>query len=70
MNFEIRSVNTKYNDGELTGVTVSYTARNEARSVSVNGNLELSAEAYKDNESISKLEELAKEHLLSEISAE
>lgn len=70
MNFEIRSVNTRYSEGQLSSVTVSYNARNENRSVSVNGNLDLTADEYKGNESIGRLEELAKEHLLNEISAE
>ncbi|GAE32457.1 hypothetical protein [Halalkalibacter hemicellulosilyticus] len=67
MNFEVRSVNTRYSDGEMVSVQVSYAARNSDRSVSASGNLVLSAEEYEGNESIAQLEEIAKDHLLEEI---
>jgi hypothetical protein len=67
MKFEIRSINTRYKEGEIDNVQISYTARNQDRSISVNGNLVLSAEEYARDESIGRLEEEAKQHLLSEV---
>ncbi|WP_078597107.1 hypothetical protein [Evansella clarkii] len=68
MNFQIRSVNTRYDENNnVKSVQVAYAAKNEERTISVNGNLELSAEEYAGNESIEKLEEKAKNHLLNEI---
>ncbi|MFA1820545.1 hypothetical protein ACDX78_10240 [Virgibacillus oceani] len=69
MDFQIRSVNTKYKDGEVSGVQVVYSAKTENRSVNVNGNFELSAEEYENNEAIDQLEAMSKEHLLNEINA-
>ncbi|GAB3801964.1 hypothetical protein [Virgibacillus kimchii] len=70
MNFEIRSVNTRYKDGDVSGVQVVYSAKTDNRSINVNGNFELSAEEYENNEAIEQLEIMAKEHLLTEINAE
>ena len=67
MTFEIRQVNTRYKDNAVDSVQVVYTARNNSRSVTINGNFELTAEEYEGNESISKLENMAKEHLLEEV---
>ena len=67
MTFEIRQVNTRYKDNAVYSVQAVYTARNNSRSVTINGNFELTAEEYEGNESISKLENMAKEHLLEEV---
>ncbi|QGH35126.1 hypothetical protein GI584_14210 [Gracilibacillus salitolerans] len=67
MNFEIRAVNTKYDNDEVTSVKVSYSAKNESRSVSVSGVFELTAEEYNQNSSIDALETEAQQHLLGEI---
>ena len=69
MKFEVRSVNMKYENNELVSVQVIYSARNEARTISINGNFELTAEEYAGNEAIERLEQLAKQHLMDEISA-
>ncbi|SFL38691.1 hypothetical protein SAMN04487943_101293 [Gracilibacillus orientalis] len=70
MNFEIRAVNTKYDNGEVTGVKISYSAKNETRSVNVSGVFELTAAEYNDNSSIGALETKAQQHLLDEINAD
>ena len=67
MKFEIRSVNTRYENGEVEAVGVNYQARNEDRTVNINGNFELSADDYNLNSSLPDLEKKAKEHLLNEI---
>jgi len=67
MKFEIRQINARYSDGELESVQVIYTSRNEERSVSINGNFNMTAEEYRDNEAIEQLEVLAKNHLLNEV---
>lgn len=69
MNFEIRSVNTRYEDGAVKSVHIAYAAKNASRSINVSGTLELSADEYAGNESIERLEELSKQHLLEEINA-
>lgn len=69
MKFEIRSVNTRYNDGVMTEVQVVYSAKNDDYTVNVNGNFTLTAEEYAGNEAIERLEQLAKQHLMDEISA-
>lgn len=70
MKFEVRSVNTRYENGEVVSVQVNYYAKNETRSVSVNGYFELTAEEYAGNEAIERLEQLAKQHTLNEVNAE
>lgn len=70
MKFEVRSVNMKYENNELVSVQVIYSARNETRTVSINGNFELTAEEYAGNEAIEQLEQLAKQHTLNEVNAE
>jgi len=70
MKFEIRQINARYSDGDLESVQVIYTSKNEERSVSINGNFNMTAEEYRDNEAIEQLEVLAKNHLLNEVNAE
>ncbi|WP_018934547.1 hypothetical protein [Gracilibacillus lacisalsi] len=70
MNFEIRSVQTKYNEGEATSVRISYSAKNEDRSVSISGVYELTAEEFNQDGSFDTLEAKAQEHLLNEIGTE
>lgn len=70
MKFEVRSVNMKYENNELVSVQVIYSARNETKTVSINGNFELTAEEYTGNEVIEQLEHLAKQHTLNEVNAE
>ncbi|GEM02975.1 hypothetical protein SAMN05421839_10583 [Halolactibacillus halophilus] len=70
MKFEIRSVNTRYSEGELVDVSLSYLGRDSERRVNVSGTFELTAEEYAGNEAIAQLEELSKNHALSVINGE
>lgn len=67
MNFEVRSINTRYKDSQIENVQVSYRAQNEARSLNGNGNFTLSAEEYAGNESFATLEHMSKQHLLDKV---
>lgn len=69
MNYEIRSVNMRYKDDEVETARVIYTARNKDRTVTINGNFDLTAVEYAKNEAVEQLEVMAKEHLMSEVSA-
>ncbi|WP_424475530.1 hypothetical protein [Oceanobacillus kimchii] len=66
MLFEIRSVNMRLSEGEVSGVQVVYSARNSDRSSTSNGNFDLTAEEYRGNEAIDRLKEMARDHLVAE----
>jgi len=60
LNFEIRSIETRYKEGEIKKVQISYNTRNDNRTVSFNGNFEMSDEEYEENKAMERLEEMAK----------
>jgi len=68
--FEIRSVNTKYEKGEIVGIHVQYSAREKDGYTSVSGRIEMTSEEYEGNEPIAKLEEAARRHLIELVSAD
>ncbi|MFA1818993.1 hypothetical protein ACDX78_02115 [Virgibacillus oceani] len=70
LNFEVRSINTRYSDDEVVSVQISYTTRNDNRTVSFNGNFELSDKEYEENKAMERLEEMAEEIFIEEVNAE
>ncbi|MCT1575707.1 hypothetical protein M3E13_19510 [Oceanobacillus kimchii] len=70
LTFAIRSINTRYREGQLSNVQISYGANNETRSASFNGHFDLTEEEHEENKSMDQLKELAKQILTDEVNAE
>ncbi|MBP1967964.1 hypothetical protein J2Z83_000056 [Virgibacillus natechei] len=67
MRIEINSVNVSYNDKNIESVRVNFNGRNDDRSINVNGNLRLSEDEYKGNESLDILEEMVRDYVVTEL---
>lgn len=66
MKIQIESVSMSYEGSEVTSVKVDHSVRGEALRTG-RGSLELTAEEYKDNESVPKLEKMVRDALIAEL---
>lgn len=68
--FEIRSINMKYEESTVKKVDVVYQARLKDREFRLTGSHEISSEEYNENKPINDLAELCKAHLKEKFESE
>ncbi|MGJ9384246.1 hypothetical protein [Salipaludibacillus sp. CF4.18] len=69
MSIQIASINTKFGEGDITGVDVRFSFKTESRKIDSSIRVELSPEEYQGNESIDKLKAKLKEVLIEELTS-
>ena len=70
MNIQITSVHMRYADGQVESVQAHFTARDEDRTLNLNGHVPLTAEEYEGNENISALERIAQQYISEKLNAD
>ena len=63
MNLTVTSINIRYEHDQVSGVQVYFNGYDADQTTSLGGHITLTAEEYAGNESISKLNELARERI-------
>jgi len=69
MFFEINSVNVSYDKNEINSVRVNFNGRSDNNTVFINGNLTLTEEEYRGNESLDVLADMTKDYVIEQINA-
>lgn len=67
MKFIINTIKPSYKNNSLEYAEVAFNAESEGGSVFASGNFQMSAEEYNQNATIEKLEDKAKDYVLSRI---
>lgn len=63
MNLTVTSINIRYDHNQVSGVQVYFSGYDTDQSTSLGGHITLTADEYKGNESLDRLNELARERI-------
>jgi len=61
MNIQITNVNMRYAEGQLSGVQVYFSGKDQEQTINLTGHVPLTAEEYAGKESIEALSELIRQ---------